>query len=197
MTVSPSQDPAKPYFRLPGFYFAKSTGSNRLTVVIKQALSGGEAIADAVRVVCGNSQNECTLNTHNCHKNATCADTASSFTCACKTGFTGSGTACADANECTVPSHNCHANTTCSNTVGSFTCACTAGFFGDGVSTCVHIDAGVNNGCQADSTCVDLPVPAGNNAAGRTCTYNTGYFLNGAACTVCTTCGANAQQTTP
>ena len=38
--------------------------------------------------------NECAVNTDNCHVNATCTDTAGSFTCQCKTGFTGNGVSC-------------------------------------------------------------------------------------------------------
>ena len=38
--------------------------------------------------------NECTLGTHNCDKNATCTDTDGSFTCACDTGYTGNGETC-------------------------------------------------------------------------------------------------------
>ena len=38
--------------------------------------------------------NECTLGTHNCHSNATCANTEGSFTCSCNRGFTGNGTTC-------------------------------------------------------------------------------------------------------
>ena len=37
---------------------------------------------------------ECTLGTHNCHSNATCTNKVGSFTCACNSGFTGSGTTC-------------------------------------------------------------------------------------------------------
>ena len=38
--------------------------------------------------------NECTANTHNCHPNADCTNTNGGFTCACKSGFSGSGTSC-------------------------------------------------------------------------------------------------------
>lgn len=37
---------------------------------------------------------ECTTKTHNCSENATCTDTAGSFVCECKAGFTGNGTYC-------------------------------------------------------------------------------------------------------
>jgi hypothetical protein len=41
--------------------------------------------------------NECTIGTHNCHRNpieATCTNTIGSFTCACNTGYTGDGRTC-------------------------------------------------------------------------------------------------------
>ena len=38
--------------------------------------------------------NECTNKTDNCHKNADCTNTVGSFTCACKTGYSGDGKTC-------------------------------------------------------------------------------------------------------
>ena len=38
--------------------------------------------------------NECSANTHNCHSYANCKNTNGGFTCACKSGFSGSGTSC-------------------------------------------------------------------------------------------------------
>ena len=37
---------------------------------------------------------ECTYGTHNCHQDATCQNTDGSFTCTCKSGYTGNGTDC-------------------------------------------------------------------------------------------------------
>ena len=37
---------------------------------------------------------ECTANTDNCDENATCTNTAGSFTCTCKDNFTGDGITC-------------------------------------------------------------------------------------------------------
>ena len=37
---------------------------------------------------------ECTIDTHNCDGNATCANTPGSFSCTCNTGYTGTGLVC-------------------------------------------------------------------------------------------------------
>ena len=37
---------------------------------------------------------ECQVETHNCHMNATCADVIGSFVCTCNSGFEGDGVNC-------------------------------------------------------------------------------------------------------
>ena len=39
--------------------------------------------------------NECTANTHNCHAQAFCNNTADSYRCTCNPGYSGSGMTCA------------------------------------------------------------------------------------------------------
>ncbi len=63
--------------------------------------------------------NECTLDIHNCHDNATCTDTDGSFDCA-------------TINECTLGTQNCHDNATCTDTDGSFDCSCDEGYSENG-----------------------------------------------------------------
>ena len=42
---------------------------------------------------------ECSLGTDMCHSNATCTDTDGSYTCSCKTGFSGDGFNCSSKKE--------------------------------------------------------------------------------------------------
>ncbi len=37
---------------------------------------------------------ECILNTHSCHSNATCSNTVGNFTCVCNAGWSGDGYSC-------------------------------------------------------------------------------------------------------
>ena len=68
---------------------------------------------------------ECLEETAGCHADATCINTAGSFTCACNDGYTGDGyNNCADVDECTAGTHNCDDNAVCVNVEGSFHCAC-------------------------------------------------------------------------
>ncbi|XP_078488355.1 uncharacterized protein LOC100175634 isoform X2 [Ciona intestinalis] len=119
---------------------------------------------------------ECTLGTHNCNTSATCTNTTGSFTCACKTGFTGDGVSCTDIDECTLGTHNCNTNANCTNTIGSFTCICKTGFAGDGL-TCINIGPctlGTHN-CHENATCT-------NTNGSFTCTCKPGLSGNGSFC---------------
>ncbi|XP_073231337.1 E-selectin-like [Porites lutea] len=75
---------------------------------------------------------ECDSDSYDCGINAVCQNTASSYTCTCKAGYTGDGRTCVDLNECSSNSDICHINAICRNTVGSYTCTCKPGYKGDG-----------------------------------------------------------------
>jgi cysteine-rich repeat protein len=101
--------------------------------------------------------NECADNKHNCHAQATCTNTAGSFSCACKPGYTGTGVNCSDVNECADNKHNCHAQATCTNTAGSFSCACKGGLTGNGVSCSFAQLVGKLDGRLITVPCSDTP----------------------------------------
>ena len=71
---------------------------------------------------------------NNCNSNAICINTIGSYTCSCKSGFSGNGITCSDLDECTRGTHNCSVNADCTNTIGGFRCSCRQGFSGNGVS---------------------------------------------------------------
>ena len=96
---------------------------------------------------------ECDLGLDDCDdpRVADCINIPGSFSCTCKTGYTGNGRngTCkgdqliilklsfqvvfpADIDECAIDTHSCNGNAVCTNTEGSFTCACYPGFTGDG-----------------------------------------------------------------
>ncbi len=86
------------------------------------------------------SCDECAAGTDGCAADATCTDTAMSYSCACNAGFTGDGFTCADIDECATGNGGCDVNARCTNTPGSRTCACNAGYTGDGL-TCTDLGA--------------------------------------------------------
>ncbi|XP_021172006.2 mucin-like protein [Fundulus heteroclitus] len=59
-----------------------------------------------------------------CHKDAECRTTKLSYSCACKSGFSGDGHNCTDVDECTEPMICENAKYECLNNRGSFKCLC-------------------------------------------------------------------------
>ncbi|GFW79513.1 multiple epidermal growth factor-like domains protein 8 [Trichonephila clavipes] len=82
---------------------------------------------------------ECLYNLHDCHENATCHNTPSSYTCECNIGFEGDGKTCVRAcmKKCI--------NGFCSNEP-EYKCICNLGWTGD--------DCSISCGCNNHSTCL-------------------------------------------
>jgi hypothetical protein len=116
--------------------------------------------------------NEClnsTLNT--CNESAICTNTNGSYTCACKSGFSGNGRSCEDLHECDLNTHGCHSNASCHNTHGSHICTCVKGFSGDGYN-CTDINECLIPGykyCDSGANCT-------NTFGSWRCKCKTGYI---------------------
>ena len=137
---------------------------------------------------------ECLHGTAGCHADATCTNTAGSFTCVCNDGYTGDGTnACANVDECAADTdNNCDANAVCTDTDGGFTCTCGSGYEGTG-DFCADVDecAAGTAGCHADATCT-------NTAGSFTCVCNDGYTGDGTnACADDDECTADTHNCRP
>ena len=111
-----------------------------------------------------------------CHVDADCMMTGDgTYSCNCKTGFTGNGVSCTNDNEC-VSTNNCDANADCTDTSGSYVCNCRSGYVGDGIS-CANVnecDLNYDN-CHANAVCND-------NLGSFSCSCNTGYVGDGVTC---------------
>lgn len=153
--------------------------------------------------------NECAAGIHDCGQNATCANTAGGFACACTPPFVGdgractcptgmrlSGASCVDINECADNVDDCGQNATCTNLVGAYACRCNNGYQGDG-RTCVvtACSAGFETP-EGGGACVDVdecargvddcdPNASCTDTDGAfTCACNQGYTGTGKACTL-------------
>jgi MYXO-CTERM domain-containing protein len=126
----------------------------------------------------------CTAGVHDCDPNAVCTRVGTmDWTCTCRTGWRGVGTAsrgtgdrCVDINECTEMTGVCGVGT-CTNTSGSYRCTCPSGYRGTPTGgSCVDIDE-----------CAELPelcdVGTCSNRAGTyTCSCPAGYRFDGTTC---------------
>ncbi|XP_065844363.1 uncharacterized protein [Oscarella lobularis] len=117
---------------------------------------------------------ECSNNTDNCHVNATCENTISSYICTCKPGFIGNGTKCEDYDECSNNADNCHVNATCQNIISSYTCTCKAGFTGNGTK-CEDLD-------ECEYSCKEENQNCSNTLGSHECGCLRGWTMNGSRC---------------
>ena len=127
---------------------------------------------------CKKDYNECSENMHNCDPNADCINTAGSYICRCRTGFTGNGNACTDVDECSTGIHTCHQNAVCTNTISSYTCQCRNGFVGGGL-VCTDI-----NECVTGAYTCDQNADCMNTMGSYTCQCRSRFTGNGQVCTV-------------
>lgn len=123
---------------------------------------------------------ECALNFHDCHPNATCVNENPGFKCYCKTGYRGQGVPgsfangreCPDDNECAMKM--CPWSAHCKNLPGTFKCSCKNGFTQTGPTTCEDINEctqGTHN-CDPNAKCI-------NTEGSFFCRCNRNYIGNG------------------
>ncbi|XP_027043630.1 uncharacterized protein LOC113671585 [Pocillopora damicornis] len=134
----------------------------------------------AVLVYCDmylEDHDECLSGKNACDVNAYCTNTAGSYYCTCKGGYTGNGRSCSNINECADSTPDCDVNAVCNNILGSYKCMCEDGFHGNGTN-CTDIDEctdGIHN-CDVNAEC--------NNTLGSyKCSCKDGFHRNGTNCT--------------
>ncbi|KAM9977303.1 hypothetical protein ACTFIR_011162 [Dictyostelium discoideum] len=113
--------------------------------------------------------NECSTSNGGCAHN--CANTAGSFTCSCRAGYTlgADKKSCADINECSTNNGGC--NQVCTNSVGSFACSCNAGYsLSTDKKTCSDINECSTNNGGCNQVCT-------NSVGSFACSCNAGYSL--------------------
>ena len=107
--------------------------------------------------------NECSTNSHVCHQDAHCVNTAGSHLCFCNLGYSENGSHCININECKANLHDCHPMADCQDNPGTFLCQCRSGFVGNGRS-CVP----ESKKCQPNGFgCEVFQEPADSSVGGR------------------------------
>jgi len=130
---------------------------------------------------CDHNINECMLNTHDCHRYASCTDTQGSFTCACNRGYTGDAdgkTDCHDIDDCVHSDATCKYGKCIDLGVDDMRCTCLPGWE-DKLCDLDINECGVQTDmCNANALCI-------NNDGSYTCECKSGWQGDGVGPTGC------------
>lgn len=129
-------------------------------------------------------ENECLLETFECHGNATCTNTPGGYNCNCPSTMIGDGKDCQESTACDAS--DCAQNADCiAKSASLFECKCKEGFWGNGYqctdkNECLKRDV---HGCSTLATCI-------NSLGSYECNCDQGYEGDGKLCTDTDECAA-------
>ncbi|XP_025783842.1 signal peptide, CUB and EGF-like domain-containing protein 2 isoform X3 [Puma concolor] len=114
---------------------------------------------------------ECAQGLDDCHTNALCQNTLTSYKCSCKPGYRGDGRQCEDIDEC-ENEFNGGCVHDCLNIPGNYRCTCFDGFMlaHDG-HNCLDVDECLENNGGCQHTCVNV-------MGSYECRCKEGFFLS-------------------
>ncbi|XP_047734733.1 signal peptide, CUB and EGF-like domain-containing protein 2 isoform X4 [Prionailurus viverrinus] len=114
---------------------------------------------------------ECAQGLDDCHTNALCQNTLTSYKCSCKPGYRGDGRQCEDIDEC-ENEFNGGCVHDCLNIPGNYRCTCFDGFMlaHDG-HNCLDVDECLENNGGCQHTCVNI-------MGSYECRCKEGFFLS-------------------
>ncbi|XP_070482401.1 signal peptide, CUB and EGF-like domain-containing protein 2 isoform X11 [Equus przewalskii] len=114
---------------------------------------------------------ECAQGLDDCHTNALCQNTLTSYKCSCKPGYQGEGRQCEDIDECENELNGGCVHD-CWNIPGNYRCTCFDGFMlaHDG-HNCLDVDECLDNNGGCQHTCVNV-------MGSYECRCKEGFFLS-------------------
>uniref|UniRef100_A0A8C0QZ04 Signal peptide, CUB and EGF-like domain-containing protein 2 n=1 Tax=Canis lupus dingo TaxID=286419 RepID=A0A8C0QZ04_CANLU len=114
---------------------------------------------------------ECAQGLDDCHTNAICQNTLTSYKCSCKPGYQGEGRQCEDIDECENELNGGCVHD-CLNIPGNYRCTCFDGFMlaHDG-HNCLDVDECLENNGGCQHTCVNV-------MGSYECRCKEGFFLS-------------------
>ena len=167
-----------------GSYICKCNAGYKKAPGVDDVCEEGSCVGSCIDL------DECFSRAHTCSELHICNNSIGSYTCDCKTGYSGDGDKCEDVDECRGDikgdTAHCNANAECINTIGSYRCKCKNGYSGDG-TTCSNSNECVDghHNCHEDADCFDRD-------GHFVCECREGYTGDGVTCTDADSCAENA-----